>query len=95
MLEAFRNQPPTEAEVEEARQYLIGRRLTAPMSDEEITAAYAREWIERDRLLTNEEWEREVRKVTREDVLRILPAFLGGVSATLDVRQAVLGSRPE
>lgn len=40
MLQAFRENPPTETEVEEARQYLIGRRLTAPMSNEEITAAY-------------------------------------------------------
>jgi predicted Zn-dependent peptidase len=87
MLDAFRDQPPTEAEVEEARQYLIGRRLTAPMSDEEISAAYAREWIERGRLLTNEEWEREVRKVTREDLLRIVPAFLTGVRGAVDVRQ--------
>ncbi|HEX3128240.1 MAG TPA: insulinase family protein [Thermoanaerobaculia bacterium] len=86
MLKAFQDHPPTEAEVEEARQYLIGRRLTAPMSNEEISAAYAREWIERGRLLTNEEWEREVRKVRREDLLRIVPAFLSGVSASLDVR---------
>ena len=86
MLRAFRDQPPTEAEVEEARQHLIGRRLTAPMSNEEMSAAYAREWIERGRLLTDEEWEREVRRVRREDLLRIVPAFLGGVSASVDVR---------
>lgn len=87
MLQAFQDQPPTAAEVEEAKQYLIGRRLTAPMSDEEITAAYAREWIERGRLLTNEEWEREVRKVTREDLLRIIPAFVMGVRGVADVRR--------
>jgi predicted Zn-dependent peptidase len=86
MLEAFRDQPPTETEVEEARQYLIGRRLTAPMSNEEISAAYAKEWIERGRLLTDEEWNRAVRKVTREDILKIIPAFLGGVSGSVDVR---------
>ena len=72
--------------VEEARQHLIGRRLTAPMSNEELTAAYAREWIERGRLLTGEEWEREVRKVTREEVLKIVPAFLAGVRGSVDVR---------
>ena len=41
MLDALRDHPPTVAEVEEARQHLIGRRLTAPMSNEEISAAYA------------------------------------------------------
>jgi predicted Zn-dependent peptidase len=87
MLEAFRDHPPTEAEVEEAKQYLIGRRLTAPMSNEEMSAAYAREWIERGRLLTNEEWEREVRKVTREDLLKIVPAFVTGVRGVADVRR--------
>jgi predicted Zn-dependent peptidase len=86
LLDAFRDQPPTEAEVEEARQHLIGRRLTAPMSNEEVSAAYAREWIERGRLLTDQEWERAVRRVTREDILRIIPGFLGGVSAGVDVR---------
>lgn len=87
MLDAFHDQPPTEAEVEEARQHLIGRRLTAPMSNEEISAAYAREWIERGRLLTNEEWERAVRRVTREDLLKIVPAFLTGVRGVVDVRR--------
>jgi predicted Zn-dependent peptidase len=87
MLNAFQDQPPTEAEVEEARRYLIGRRLTAPMSNEEISAAYAREWIERGRLLTDAEWGREVRKVTREDLLRIVPAFVAGVRGMVDVRQ--------
>ncbi|MES1240859.1 MAG: insulinase family protein [Acidobacteriota bacterium] len=87
LLDAFRDHLPTETEVEEARQHLIGRRLTAPMSDEEMSAAYAREWIERGRLLTDEEWEREVRRVTREDLLRIVPAFLAGVRGVVDVRQ--------
>lgn len=88
MLDALREQPLTEAEVEEARQHLIGRRLTAPMSNEEVSDAYAREWIERGRLLTNQEWEREVRKVTREDVLEIVPMFLSGVKGAVDVRAA-------
>jgi predicted Zn-dependent peptidase len=86
LLDALRESPPTEAEVEEARQHLIGRRLTAPMSNEELSAAYAREWIERGRLLSEEEWEREVRAVTREEVLKIVPAFLAGVRGGVDVR---------
>jgi zinc protease len=90
LLDAFRDQPPTEAEVEEAKQHLIGRRLTAPLSNEGISAAYAQEWIERGRLLTDEEWERMVRKVTREDLLGIVPAFLRGVRGAVDVR----GSTP-
>ena len=86
LLDALRENPPAEAEVEEARQHLIGRRRTAPMSNEELTAAYAREWIERGRLLTDAEWEREVRRVTREEILKIVPDFLNGVRAEVDVR---------
>lgn len=86
ILDALRDHPPTEAEVEEARQHLIGRRLTAPMSNEEISGAYAREWIERGRLLTDDEWKQEVRGVTLDDVLRIVPGFLDGARVTVDVR---------
>ncbi|MFL6201496.1 MAG: M16 family metallopeptidase [Thermoanaerobaculia bacterium] len=86
LLDALREHHPTETDIEEARQHLLGRRLTAPMSNEEISAAYAREWIERGRLLTEEEWEREVRAVTREQVLAIVPAFLTGVRGLVDVR---------
>ena len=86
LLDALRENPPTEAEVEEAKRHLIGRRLTAPMSNEELTAAYAREWIEFGQLLTAEEWERGVRAIARDQVLHIVPKFLAGVRGAVDVR---------
>ncbi|HEX4966155.1 MAG TPA: insulinase family protein [Thermoanaerobaculia bacterium] len=82
----LRLHPPTADEVEEAKTYLIGRRLTAPQSDDEIAAFLAREWIEQGRILSQEEWERRVRAVSREDVLRIVPRFLAGATVVVDTR---------
>ncbi len=88
LMDDLRVHPPAEAEIEEARAHLIGRRLTAPQSDEEMSAFHAREWIEQGRLLSQEEWEQRVRAVDREDVLRIIPAFLAGATAVVDAGPA-------
>jgi predicted Zn-dependent peptidase len=85
LMDQLRQEPPTAAEVEEAKQHLIGRRATAPMSDEEISAAYAREWIEEGRLLDDTEFARRVRAVTRDRVLALVPRFLAGATAVVDV----------
>ncbi|HEX3528708.1 MAG TPA: insulinase family protein [Thermoanaerobaculia bacterium] len=78
LLGRLRQEPPTGAEIDEAKQSLIGRRITAPMSNAEITAAYAREWIEQGRLLTDAEFAQRVRAVTRAQVLALVPRFLAG-----------------
>jgi predicted Zn-dependent peptidase len=84
LMEALRTEPPTAAEIEEAKQHLLGRRLTAPMSDEEISAFHAREWIEYGRLLTDEEEEKRLRGITRDAVLGVIDRFLDGVSVIVD-----------
>jgi hypothetical protein len=86
LMDGLQQEPPTEAEVEEAKQHLIGRRITAPMSDSEISAAYAREWIEQGRLLEDAEFARRVRAVTRAQVLALVPRFLSGATAVVDTR---------
>jgi predicted Zn-dependent peptidase len=85
LMDHLRREPPAAAEVEEARQHLIGRRATSPMSDEEISAAYAREWIEEGKLLDDAEFARRVRAVTRDQVLALVPRFLAGATAVVDV----------
>ena len=84
LLDHLRQEPPTDAEIEEAKQHLIGRRVTAPMSNEKITAAYAREWIEQGRLLSGEDYARRVRAITREQVLALVPRFLAGATAVVE-----------
>ena len=85
LMDGLRQEPPTAAEVDEARQHLIGRRVTAPMSDDEISAAYAREWIEEGKLLDDAEFARRVRAVPRDRVLALVPRFLAGATAVVDV----------
>ena len=77
--------PPSEAEVAEAKQHLLGRRLSAHQSNEEISAFLAREWIGRGRLATLEEFEAELARVSRADVMRIIPQFLAGATAVVEV----------
>ncbi len=86
ILKDLRENPPTEAEVEEAKQHLIGRRLTQYQSNEELSAFYVREWIEQGRLLDQAEFEKRIRAVTLEQVRRIIPQFLDGVSVVVDTR---------
>jgi predicted Zn-dependent peptidase len=79
LMDALRTEPPTAAEIEEAKRHLLGRRITAPMSNEEISAFHAREWIEHGRLLADEDEERRLRGVTRDAVLAVIDRFLDGV----------------
>lgn len=83
--------PPTEAEIAEAKQHFLGRRLSAYQSNEEISGFLAREWVGRGELVTNEEFEAELDRVTRDDVLRILPQFVNGGFATVE-GDRILGS---
>ena len=82
----LREHPPTEAEVEEAKQHLIGRRLTQYQSNEELSAFYVREWIEQGRLLDQAEFENRLRAVTLDQVRRIIPQFLDGATVVADTR---------
>ncbi len=81
----LRTSPPTETEIAEAKQYLLGRRLSAYQSNEEISGFLAREWIGRGELLTQEQFAAELDRVTRDDVLRILPDFISGAFAVVEV----------
>jgi zinc protease len=85
LMDALRTDPPTAAEIEEAKQHLLGRRLTAPMSNEEISAFYARDWIDHERLLSDAEEAARLRKVSQADVLAAIERFLSGAYVIVDV----------
>ena len=78
MLQGLRSNPPTEAEVTEAKRYLLGRRQSAAQSNEEISAAILEEWIGEGKLLSEPEFAALVQGVTREAVLEIIPSFVSG-----------------
>jgi zinc protease len=84
LMEELRTNPPTAEEVAEAKEHLIGRRITAYQSNEEETAFFAREWIEQKRIVPQDEFQRKVREVTLPQVQAIIPEFLNGVRATVD-----------
>jgi predicted Zn-dependent peptidase len=83
-LEGLKNHPPKAAEVEEAKRHLVGRRISAAQSPEEISTALLREWMFVGRLRSLEEYTQQVSEVSREDVLRIVPAFSAGAIASVE-----------
>jgi predicted Zn-dependent peptidase len=86
LMQDLRTNPPTEKELAEAKEHLIGRRITAYQSNEELTAFYTREWIERGWVMGQEEFDKTLSMLTLEQVKRIIPKFLDGASATIDTR---------
>ena len=86
ILQDLKTKPPTQQELEEAQNHLIGRRITAYQSNEELSAFYAREFIEQGRIMTQQEFEQRVRAVTLSQVRAIVSRFLEGAIAVVDTR---------
>ncbi len=78
--------PPTGTELAEAKAALVGRRISAAQSNEEVSAELVEEWVGRGRLLSDEEFAAAVNAVSPEDLERVTPAFLAGT--TIVVRGA-------
>ncbi len=76
-LARFAAEPPTEVELAEAKRHLIGRRISAAQSNEELTAALAGNWANHD-MMDETSFSAAVNAVTLEDVHAVLPAFTGG-----------------
>lgn len=79
--------PPSEAEIDEARQHLLGRYQTENQSNPERSAFLARQWIQQGRLLSDEEVVRGIEAINREQVLAIVPRFLDGTTVVVDHTQ--------
>ncbi|MGB5159814.1 MAG: insulinase family protein [Thermoanaerobaculia bacterium] len=77
-LDDLQRHPPTEQEVAEAKQHLLGRRQSSAQSNEEISAALLDEWVGEGRLLSSEEFAAVVSSVSRESVLEVIPRFIAG-----------------
>jgi zinc protease len=84
LMRALVANPPSNEEIAEAKNHLIGRRLTAYQSNEEISGFLAREWIEQGRLLNQEEFEKRIHAVTADQVRGIVQQFLTGVTIEVD-----------
>lgn len=84
-LSELERRPPTEAEIGEARDHLIGRWRSAAQSNPEISAKLAQEWLTRGRVTREEEFVAAVRRVTRADVLGAIPDFIAGAVVMVEV----------
>ena len=77
-LQRLREEPPSQAEVDEARRHLLGRFVSASQSNAELADRLSREWLWYGKLMDYESLSARLGGVTREDVLAILPEFTAG-----------------
>jgi len=77
--------PPSPAEVEAARNHLLGRDLTAAQSNGELTAKLAREFVETGGLRSHAQLRQQLRTITPADLAALLPALTGGTLIRVDV----------
>lgn len=77
-LQRLRDEPPTQAELDEARRHLLGRRLSAAQSNRELADRLAREWLWYGELLHYNDLRERLERVTLHELLDLLPAFTAG-----------------
>ena len=79
------DQPPSPAEVDAARNHLLGRDLSAAQSNEEIAAKLAREFVETGGLRSHEQLRAMLQTTTTADLATAARAFAGGTIVRVDV----------
>jgi predicted Zn-dependent peptidase len=84
-LRELRQAPPSAAEVAEARAHFLGRRASAAQSNEEVSARLLADWIAYGRLPNAAEHAAVAASCARDDVLRVLPAFVDGALLSVEV----------
>jgi zinc protease len=82
-LDQLREQPPSEAEVAEAKSYLKGRALTSLQSNVELAAGLAEQWLWFERLPSQAEQLQRIDSITLPQVLALLPRFTEGNFAVI------------
>jgi zinc protease len=79
-LNRLRDEPPTIAEIEEAKRHLVGRARSASQSNEELSQRAAEHWLWYGETMTAKALERKLARVTAKDILDAVPAFIGGMT---------------
>lgn len=72
------HEPPNASEIDEARRHLLGRRVSGAQSNRELASRLARDWAFHGGPVSEQALRETLSAVTREDVLRALPAFTAG-----------------
>ena len=79
------SEPPSEAEFAEAKRHLIGRRISAAQSNDEIAESLSLEWLAFGALRSVDDFAATVNAVTLDDMKAVLPAFVKGDIVTVTV----------
>ncbi len=82
-LERLRKDPPTNAEIAEARQHFVGRAISAAQGNDELAAELARHWLWHGELPSVETLQKRLDAVSREQVLDAIPGFVDGLTITI------------
>lgn len=77
------SEPPTDAEIVEAKRHLLGRKISAAQSNEEIADALIRDFLAVGRPESAKEFAARLEKVSREDVLNAVKALQKGAVVTV------------
>jgi zinc protease len=79
------SEPPTAAEVDAARNHLLGRDLTAAQSNQEVVAKFAREFVETGGLRSHDQLRAMLETITPADLAKVAPSFAKGTIIRVDV----------
>jgi zinc protease len=82
-LERLGKEPPTAAEIEEARNHLVGRAISAAQSNEELTAEQAKQWIWFGRLQSPDELREQLERISDDRVRAVAAEFARGTIITV------------
>jgi zinc protease len=77
-LARLRREPPSPAELAEARSHLLGRFVSAAQSNEELAGRLARQWLWHGELVDYPTLDARLSRVTPEEVKRAVSEFIGG-----------------
>ncbi|MEX2494576.1 MAG: insulinase family protein [Woeseia sp.] len=83
-LERLEKEPPLQAEIDEARQHLVGRHRSSAQSNEELARARARDWLWYGEVLTPDALARKLDGIDRDDVLEVIPQFIDGAMVVIE-----------
>ncbi|HEX2138599.1 MAG TPA: insulinase family protein, partial [Woeseiaceae bacterium] len=83
-LQRLKTEPPTAAEIEEARTHLVGRAVSAAQSNAELADALAVDWIWYGELQSPEELAVRLAAIERQDVLDAIEPFVDGAVITVE-----------
>ena len=79
----LKTEPPTDAEIDEAKRHLLGRKISAAQSNEEIAEAMLKDFLAVGRPESAEEFAERLSKVTRQDVLNAIETLQKGAVVTV------------